>query len=63
MLRIEGRRHASESADIETGRVLALRKAFLAEGIDDARIRIVVIDGAGAAATGDYLVAVQLVAQ
>ncbi|WP_295683460.1 thrombospondin type 3 repeat-containing protein [uncultured Nevskia sp.] len=63
VLRLEGHRHAGEAADIETGRGLALRKAFLAEGIDDSRIRIVVIDGAGAVGTGDYLVAVQLVAQ
>ena len=59
-LRLSGRRRAGEAADVETGRGLALRKAFIDEGIDDARIQIVVTDGP-AASTGDHRVAVQLV--
>lgn len=60
-LRLAGRRHAGEPAAVDVGRGLALRKAFLAEGIDDARIRIVIIDGP-APANGDYQVKVQLIA-
>lgn len=59
-LRLAGRRHAGEPAAVDVGRGLALRKAFLAEGIDDARIRIVIIDGPAPAA-GDYQVSVQLI--
>jgi hypothetical protein len=61
VLRVAGRRHVGESAEVDAGRGLALRKAFIAEGIDDSRIRILVIDGP-VADTGSYQVAVQLVA-
>lgn len=62
VLRLAGYRHAGESAEAAANRGLALRKAFIAEGIDDSRIRIVVIDGPNAA-TGDFQAAVQLRAE
>ncbi len=61
LLRLVGRRQSGEPAQVEAGRGLALRQAFIAEGVDEARIRIVVGGDSPRVDASGYRAAVQLI--